>query len=296
MTRDGPVWRIALVVGLMLATAAQARPLNAVASFTVLADVVKQVGGAHVTVRSLVPPSGDPHEFEPTPDDARALKNADIAFVSGVGLEPWFGRLARAAGYKATPVSVSAGIPLLQMAEDGKTVPDPHVWNDPANVIRWTGVVADALAAADPEDAATYRANAARYIDRLRQADADARARIAAIPPDRRKILTSHESFAYFGKAYGVTFLAPVGVSTAIEPSAATVAKLIDQIRREKIKLYFFENSGDSRLVKQIGAATGATPGGTLYVESLSPPDGPAADYLAMFHGNVNKLVDAMSR
>lgn len=291
------VARACIVVAcLFFATIVEARTLNAVASFTILADVVKQVGGAHVTVRSLVPPNGDPHEFEPTPDDARALKGADVAFVSGVGLEPWFGRLAKAAGYRGTPVSVSAGIPLLKMTEDGKTVPDPHVWNDPANVIRWAGVVADALAAADPEDAAEYRANAARYVEKLQAADADARTRIAAIPPERRRILTSHDSFAYFGKAYGVTFLAPVGVSTATEPSAATVAKLIDQIKREKIKVYFFENSGDARLVKQIGAATGATPGGTLYVESLSPPDGPAPDYLAMIRNNVDKLVGAMSR
>ena len=273
-----------------------AKPLEIVASFTVLADVVRQVGGDRVAVRSLVPPNGDVHEFEPAPEHARALKSADLVFTSGLGLEPWFDRLARAAGLRKPAVAVSTQITPLRPNRPGQPAVDPHVWNDPHNVMVWAKAVADALAAADPVDAETFRRHADAFIAQLQDADRDAHARIDPISTDRRRILTSHDAFAYFARAYGVTFLAPVGVSTDAEPSAAAIAKLIDQIRRENIKMYFLENSGSPRLIKTIAAATGAAPGGTLYVESLSDAAGPAATYLAMFRHNVDLLVAAMAR
>ena len=275
---------------------ATAKTLRAVASFTVLADVVRQVGGDHVVVRSLVPPNGDPHEFEPSPDDARALKEADIAFTSGEGLETWFARLAKAAGAKEKPVVASAGVATIKMEEDGKTVTDPHVWNDPANVAVWTQGIQRALTAADPDDAAAFQTNGDRYRAELAALAAEAHAKIDSIPRERRKVLTSHDAFGYFAKAYGVTFLSPLGVSTEAEASAQDIAKLIGQIRKENVKVYFLENSNDPRLVKQVAAATGAVTGGALYVESLSAPDGPAPTYAAMFRRNVTLMAEAMSQ
>ncbi len=285
---------LALVVAVFASTTALAKPLEIVASFTVLADVVRQVGGDRVTVLSLVPPNGDVHEFEPSPDHARALKGADLVFTSGLGLEPWFDRLARAASVKKPPVAVSAGIALPSgMA---KSNPDPHVWNDPRNVIVWAQAIETALTAADPAGKDNFHARAESFVAKLRDADRDAHARIDPIPAERRHVLTSHDSLGWFARAYNVTILAPIGTSTDVEPSAAGLAKMIDQIKREQIKVYFLENSGNPRLVKTVASATGATPGGTLYVEALSSPGGPANTYLAMFRQNVDRLVEAMTK
>ena len=229
-----------LVLCSLTVSACEARTLNVVASFTVLADVIRQVGGDGVNVKSLVPPNGDPHEFEPSPDDAKALKSADLAIISGDGLETWFARLAKAAGYKGAPVVASDGIETLQAVLDGKRQTDPHVWNNPLNVVRWANNIAAALAAADPEDKARFATNAEHYIAQLKDADAYAHAHIDSIPTARRKILTSHDAFNYFGKAYSVEFIAPVGYSSETEPSAATVAKIIGQVRKNDVKVYFF--------------------------------------------------------
>ena len=283
------------VAALCAPAAASAEPLKAVVSFTVLADVVKNVGGEHVEVRSLVPPNGDPHEFEPAPDHARALKNADVAFVAGDGLEGWFERLAKAAGYKGRPVAVSAGVKTATMQEHGETVTDPHVWNSPSNVLVWVANVEKALAAADPENAAAFKANAARYSEELRALNAYGHSRFDAVPPEKRRVLTSHEAFGYLGREYGVTFLSPQGISTEAEPSAGGVAALIRQIRSEGVKVYFLENSNDPRLMRQIAEATGARPGGELYPEALSGPDGPASTYLAMMRHNIDQIADAVA-
>ncbi|WP_160005093.1 metal ABC transporter solute-binding protein, Zn/Mn family [Rhizobium sp. 18055] len=275
---------------------ASAETLKVVASFTVLADVVKQVGGDHVKVVSLVGPNGDPHEFEPSPADARNLNAAKVTFVSGEGLEGWMDRLISASGYKGTPVVVSDGVNTRTMEEDGKTVTDPHVWNSPVNVKVWVGNIEKALVAADPADAAAFKANAAAYSKKLDAMDAYAKAKFETIPEDHRKVLTSHDAFGYFGREYHVGFLSPLGVSTESEASAADVAKLIEQIKAEHVKTYFFENSNDPRLVKQIATATGAEPGGELYVESLSDAKGPASTYEKMFRYNVNQISAAMAK
>ncbi len=277
------------------ASLAEARTLKVVASFGILADVVKNVGGDKVDVVSLVPTGGDPHEFEPTPADAKNLSGADIVFVSGLGFEGWMGRLVTASGYKGDPVVVSQGISGRKMEEDGKTVTDPHVWNSAANVVIWIGNIEKALISADPDDAQVFRDNTDRYAKEVTSLDLYARKAINAVPKDRRKVLTSHDALGYFGRTYGVKFLSPVGVSTEAEASAGDVAKLIDQIKQENVKVYFFENSNDPRVVRQIADATGAHPGGELYVEALSPADGPAPNYLAMFKHNVDLLVAGMN-
>jgi zinc/manganese transport system substrate-binding protein len=279
----------------LAATAAAAKTLDTVVSFTVLADVVKNVGGDHVNVKSLVPPNGDPHDYEPTPDDAKALKAADVTFLSGEGLESWFERLVKASGSENKPVIVSNGIKTAKMDEDGKMITDPHVWNSIPNVEIWVANIEAALSKADPEDEADFKANADKYLAELKDLDTYTRQRIAAIPKGNRKILTSHDAFGYFGREYGLTFLSPQGVSTETEASAADVAKLIDQIKKERVKVYFFENSNDPRLVQQVAKATGAQPGGELYPEALSPADGPAPTYLKMFRYNIDQLASAMT-
>ncbi|MBB3659548.1 zinc/manganese transport system substrate-binding protein [Rhizobium sp. BK650] len=278
------------------AVPASAETLKVVASFTVLADVVRQVGGDHVKVTSLVGSNGDPHEFEPSPADAKALNAAKVTFVSGEGLEGWMDRLITASGYKGKPVTVSEGINTRTMEEDGKIVTDPHVWNSPVNVKVWVANIEKALSDADPADAAAYKANAEKYTKKLDELDAYAHSKFDKIAADRRKVLTSHDAFGYFGREYNVSFLAPLGLSTESEASAAGVSKLIEQIKREHVKTYFFENSNDPRLVKQVATATGAEPGGELYVESLSDAKGPAPTYEKMFHYNVEQLSAAMAK
>jgi zinc/manganese transport system substrate-binding protein len=284
----------AAAVALAASAPAAAKALNIVASFTVLADVVSEVGGGHVNVVSLVGPNGDPHEFEPSPTDAKTIRDADVVFVSGEGLEAWMDRLITASGYPGTPVVASEGIATRTMNEDGATVTDPHVWNSAANVEVWVKNIEAALVAADPDDAADIKANAARYTKTLRDLDAYAYSVFGAIAPGERKILTSHDAFGYFGDAYGVTFLSPQGLSTESEASAQDVSRLIDQIKAEQVHVYFFENSNDPRLVRQIAAATAARAGGELYVESLSDKNGPAATYVEMFRYNVDRLAGAM--
>ncbi|ENN89076.1 manganese-binding protein lipoprotein [Rhizobium freirei PRF 81] len=286
----------AAFVAFGVAGPASAETLNVVASFTVLADVVKHVGGDHVKVSSLVGPNGDPHEFEPSPADAKTLNAAKVVFVSGEGLEGWMDRLITASGYKGTPVVTSDGINMRTMVDDGKTVTDPHVWNSPVNVKVWVANIEKALSAADPADAADFKANAERYTKVLTELDAYAHSKFDKIPEDRRKVLTSHDAFGYFGREYKVSFLAPLGFSTETEASAANVAKLIEQIKTEHVKAYFFENSNDPRLVKQVAKATGAEPGGELYVESLSKANGPASTYEKMFRYNVDQMAAAMAK
>jgi zinc/manganese transport system substrate-binding protein len=290
---------LSLAADCVVATTARssgAKPIEAVASFTVLADMVRQVGGDLVHVTSLVGPNGDPHVFEPSPDDARRLKAADLVFVNGLGLEGWMDRLITASGYQGKIIVASDGVSALHMEENGKQIPDPHAWNSAANGVIYVANIVKALAAADPDNAPGYQANGERYSATLRDLDRYARAQIETVPPARRKVLTTHDAFGYFGAAYGVTFLAPLGLSTESEASARDVAKLIRQIKAEQVRAYFFENSNDPRMVRQIAAATGARPGGVLYVEALSSPDGPAPTYAAMFRRNVDELVRAMTR
>ncbi len=293
-TRGGLI-AFALMIPGAVAMPASARTLQIVASFSVLADVVQQVGGRHVRVRSLVAPNGDPHQYEPSPADAKDLNDADVTFISGEGLERWFEKLAKASGYRGAPVIVSTGIESRERARKGQISDDPHVWNSPINVMVWVSNIEKALAAADPADAADFKALAARYTAELHELDAYAHAQIDPIPPRQRLILTSHDAFGYLGRDYGITFLSPLGISTETEASASDVAKLIDQVKAEHVKIYFIENSNDPRLVQQIAGATGAKPGGKLYAEALSPPDGPAPTYAQMFRHNIDALVDAMT-
>ncbi len=274
--------------------AAGAAPVKVVATFTILADMVRQVGGDRVDVTSLVGPDGDAHVYDPIPGDARAVAEADLLVVNGLDMEGWLDRLGDAAGYKGPVVVASKGVDALRIAEDGRTVPDPHAWQDLAQGRIYVANIADGLVRVDPAHAADYRANAERYSRTLAELDLWVRAELASVPPDRRRVITSHDAFGYFGRAYGITFLAPEGINTDAEVTARDLARLVLQVRRTRIKAIFLENMSDPRLVQQLAVETGATVGGTLYVDALSPPDGPAPTYVAMFRHNVPMLKAAM--
>ena len=264
--------------------------LNVVASFSVLADLVKNVGGDKVNVTTLVGANGDVHVYTPAPSDAKKNAHAKILFVNGLGLEGWLPRLVQSAGSKATIVTVSNGVAPLKHGSDA----DPHAWQSVANVKIYVANIQNALIAADPADAAVFRANAEHYLVELDSLDAEVRAAIAKIPPERRKVITTHNAFGYFAAAYGVQFLAPVGVSTETEPSARDIAALIQQIRADKIPAVFLESLSDDRLIARIAAETGAKAGGTLYSDSLTDEKGPAPTYIDLIRHNIKALTSAL--
>jgi zinc/manganese transport system substrate-binding protein len=273
---------------------AMAKTVDAVASFSILGDIVQEVGGEHVKVTTLVGPDGDPHSFEPSPKDSKAINASDVVFVSGLGLEGWIDRLVTASGYKGHVVTASEGVNSRKMEEDGKQITDPHAWNSMANGVIYAINVMNALIKADPKDADYFRQRGTAYIEQLQKLDAWAKTEFTGIPQSKRKVLTSHDAFGYFGQEYHVSFMAPVGFSTEAEASASGVASLIKQIKEEKVKTYFIENQTDPRLVKQIAAASGAQPGGELYPEALSGPQGPATTYIKAFKHNVETIVASM--
>ncbi len=278
----------------MASRAAARDKLKVVATITILGDMVEQVGGGQVALTTLVGPDGDAHAFEPTPADAKALSAADLVVVNGLGLEGWMDRLIQASGYHGPILVASQGVKPRQMDEDGKTVTDPHAWQDLENGHRYVVNIEAALAKADPAHAADYQDAAKTYLAAIDAMDAHVRSEFADVPSERRKVVSSHDAFGYFGAAYGVEFVAPQGISEDADPSAADMRRLIDQIRREHIKVLFFENALSPRLVEQIGRETGAVVGGTLYADALSPPDGPAPTYLDMFRHNLPLLKAAM--
>ncbi|MFH2837337.1 metal ABC transporter substrate-binding protein [Klebsiella aerogenes] len=284
---------MALAVGLM-AQGAIAKTLNVVSSFSVLGDMVQQVGGEHVHVDTLVGPDGDPHTFEPSPKDSALLSKADVVVVNGLGLEGWLDRLVKASGFKGELVVASKGVKTHTLDEDGKTVTDPHAWNSAANGALYAQNILDDLVKADPQDKAALQSRGKRYIEQLTAIDGWAKAQFSAIPQVKRKVLTSHDAFGYFGRAYHVTFLAPQGLSSESEASAAQVAALIKQIKADGVHTWFMENQLDPRLVQQIAGATGAQPGGELYPEALSKPGGVADSYVKMLRHNVELIVNSM--
>jgi zinc/manganese transport system substrate-binding protein len=298
--------RILLQAGLALALlfalsagADAADKVKAVASFSILGDMVSQVGGDRVEVVTLVGPDGDAHVYEPTPADAKNLAGAAILFVNGLGFEGWMDRLEKSSGFKGKVVVASTGVKARTMVEEegGKpeTITDPHAWQSLANGKLYVGNIRDGLIAADPDGKSVYEANAAKYLGEIMQEDDAVKAALATLSKERRKIITSHDAFGYFGAAYGLEVIAPEGVSTESEASAQDVAKIIRQIKAEKIPAVFMENITDHRLLDQIASETNAKIGGTLYTDALSGADGPAGTYLDMFRHNVGTLTAALS-
>ncbi len=302
----------ALAAGFILAHAPMAataqEKLPVVASFSILGDFVKEVGGDRVALTTLVGANGDAHVYSPTPADAKAMAGARLVVVNGLKFEGWITRLIKSSGAKATIATATTGItPLQNEADDhdhGKKdkhghnhagQDDPHAWQSVANAKIYVANIRDALVKADPAGQASYEANATRYLAQLDAVEAEVKAAIARIPADRRKAITSHDAFGYFVKAYGIEFIAPQGVSTEAEASAKDVGRIIRQIKAEKIPAVFLENVTNPRLVERIAKESGAKVGGQIFSDALSDAGGPAGTYIAMMKHNISQIEKALA-
>jgi zinc/manganese transport system substrate-binding protein len=275
---------------------AAAAPVTVVVSFSILEDIVHRIGGGEVVVTSLIGPDSDAHAFEPNPDQARLLAKAQLFVVNGLGFEGWLTRLTRSAQFAGVVATATDGVAPITTTEPGgaSRVPDPHAWQDPRNVIIYADNIARALAAADPAHAEAYRQRFQTYKAELETLDRQVRSEVQEIPADKRRVITSHDAFAYYGEAYGITFLAAERLNTDSEPSAKSLAELIRQMRREGIKALFLENISDPRLVEQLARDTGTVPGPALYSDALSRPNGPAPTYIRMIEYNTAALQQGM--
>ena len=275
----------------ILVAPARADGLNVVASFSILADFVKNVGGDRINVTTLVGPNSDVHVYTPAPGDAKTVAAAKLVVINGLGLEGWLPRLLESSGSKAPIVVATKGIAPLKLGSEA----DPHAWQSIANAKIYVANIRDALVAADPADRETFIANAARYLAELDALDNEVREAIAKIPPERRKLITTHDAFGYLASGYGLAFVAPSGVSTETEPSARVIALIIHQVKAEKIPAVFLENISDDRLIGRIAAETGASVGGTLFSDSLTDEKGAAPTYIDLVRHNIKALTSALA-
>ena len=290
------------------ASSAFAAPLKVVASFTVIADFAKNVGGDRVDITTIVGPDGDAHVYEPSPADAVAMAKADIVLVNGLHFEGFLQRLVDASATKASIVTLTKGVTPIDFKPEfadadaaegagtggGKTVTDPHAFQSIANAKIYVKNIAEAFCVADAEGCDSYKANAAAYTTKLDALEGEVKAAIQSIPEAKRVVITSHDAFGYFEHEYGLTFLAPQGISTDSEPSAADVAKLVEQVKQDKAAAIFVENITNPRLIEQIAGETGIKVGGTLYSDALSASDGSASTYIDMMHNNIKQIKGAI--
>ncbi|GKQ51943.1 metal ABC transporter substrate-binding protein [Bradyrhizobium sp. Ce-3] len=282
-----------ICLALMLAsgTARATDRINVVASFSILADMVRNVGGNAVDVTALVGPDGDAHVYAPTPADARKVADARLLVINGLGFEGWLPRLLQASGSKAPVVVATKGIMPRKMGGHD----DPHAWQSVANAKIYVVNIRDGLIAAAPDQAAVFKTNADAYLARLEALDREVHEAVGRVPEARRKVISTHGAFGYFADAYGVTFFSPQSVSTDSEPSARDIAAIIAQIKVAKIPAVFLENISDPRLIERIAAETGAKVGGTLYSDSLTGEKGQAPTYIDMVRHNIKALTSALA-
>jgi zinc/manganese transport system substrate-binding protein len=299
---------------------AAAEPLKVIASFSIIGDFAKNVGGDRIELTTLVGPNGDAHVYEPKPADAAITADADVVLVNGLHFEGFLQRLVEASATKATVVELTKGVETLKTeeeehegeaheAEAGEAheaeeaeakeghdhgAIDPHAFQSIANAKIYVKNIADAFCAADAAGCDAYKANAEVYTGKLDALEAEVKSAVAAIPEDKRTVITSHDAFGYFQHEYGITFLAPEGVSTESEASAADVAKLIGQVRHDKASAIFVENITNQRLIEQIASETDLKIGGTLYSDALSDADGPAATYIDLMKNNIGAIKGAI--
>lgn len=293
---------------------AAAEPLKVVASFSVIGDFAKNVGGDRIELTTLVGPNGDAHVYEPKPQDAVAMAGADVVLVNGLHFEGFLQRLVEASATKASVVELTKGVEPLAISEDeheGEAhkaeqgdnhaeaghdhgAIDPHAFQSIANAKVYMKNIADAFCAADAAGCETYKANATVYTGQLDALETEVKAAVASIPADKRTVITSHDAFGYFAHEYGIVFLAPEGISTEAEASAADVARLIEQVRHDKASAIFVENITNQRLIEQIAGETGLKIGGTLYSDALSEADGPAGTYIDMMKNNIGAIKGAI--
>lgn len=301
-------------------------PMPVVATFSILGDMLAQIGGDHIALTTLVGADGDPHVYQPTPQAARKVSEAEVLILNGLEFEGWLERLVQASGFDGTLVVATDGIDAIaykdgdehedhdehgdenaehedhegehkdsdEHGDHDHGVFDPHAWQDISLAVTYADNIAAGLAKADPENAGAYYANRASYVAEIEALSVEISAMMAAIPEENRTIVASHDAFGYFAAAYDLKIVAPQGLSTESEPSAADIAALITQIREDNISAVFLGSIADNRVLEQIASETGATIGGTLYAGSLSKEDGPAATYLEMIRRNATTLAKAL--
>jgi len=284
-------WLICLGLIALSAPARAQDRLNVVASFSILGDFVRNVGGDRVNVTTLVGADSDAHVYVPAPADAKKVAEAKLVVVNGLGFEGWLSRLLKSAGGKASVVTATSGIAPLKLGSDA----DPHAWQSVGNAKIYVANIRDALVAAAPADADGFKSRANAYLADLDALEREVRAAIATIPESRRKVISTHSAFGYFAAAYGIEFIAPLGVSTESEASARDIARIITQVRAARIPAVFLENITDPRLMGRIAAETGARVGGTLYSDSLTGEKGDSPTYIAMVRHNIKALTSALS-
>ena len=284
-------WLICLGLIALSAPARAQDRLNVVASFSILGDFVRNVGGDRVNVTTLVGADSDAHVYVPAPADAKKVAEAKLVVVNGLGFEGWLSRLLKSAGGKASVVTATSGIAPLKLGSDS----DPHAWQSVGNAKIYVANIRDALVAAAPADADGFKSRANAYLADLDALEREVRAAIATIPESRRKVISTHSAFGYFAAAYGIEFIAPLGVSTESEASARDIARIITQVRAARIPAVFLENITDPRLMGRIAAETGARVGGTLYSDSLTGEKGDSPTYIAMVRHNIKALTSALS-
>jgi zinc/manganese transport system substrate-binding protein len=285
-----------LVAALMLLlplSVSAADKLQVVSSFSILADLTKEVGGEHIALINLVGPDEDAHLFEPSPQNAKDLLKADLIIANGLGFEPWLERLLSSSQARGKRIDASAGVLPIMLEEHGHSVPDPHAWQSLSNAEIYVQNIAKALSQHDPANAAAYAIRRDAYLLHLHALREQANQQLNSLPASQRKVVTSHDAFGYFGQAWQLQFIAPQGLSTTDEPSAAEVAALIRQLRSEGVRAVFVENIRDPRLIKQIADEAGAKVGGTLYSDALAA-SGPASTFLGMFQHNLDTLMAAL--
>ena len=287
------LWLMSTLMAAFPAFAAE--PIEVVTTFSILGDITQRVGGDRMKVHTLVGPNADAHVYQPTPADAKAIAQARLVVVNGLGFEGWLERLIKSSGYRGKVATASNGIRTLQRsAHDHHDNVDPHAWQDLSNALIYVDNIGKALGEIDPSGKTSYQANVEKYRQEIGALDTELRKTFNSIPKSRRKVVTTHDAFGYLARAYGLDFIAPVGINTDAEPSAADIGRIIKQIRRDKIPAVFVESISDSRLLERIRQESGAKIGGTLYSDALSKDDGPVVTYLDMMRHNANTLVEAL--
>ncbi|MEF3366539.1 metal ABC transporter substrate-binding protein [Methylocystis sp. 9N] len=283
---------IALALAAFVAPAVAETPkIPVVASFSIIGDFVREVGGDRVSVATIVGPDGDAHVYQPSPADGRKIAQARLIFVNGLGFEGWIERLIAAAKGKGTVVTLGKGV----AARAGEEGADPHAWQDVGNAKIYISAIRDALKAVDAQGAETYEANAAAYLSKLDALDAEIVKTFSNIPKERRRVVSTHDAFGYFAQRYGVEFIAPQGLSTEADVSARDLAKIIRSVKQNEVSAVFLENIADPRLAKRIAAETGARVGGELYSDALSDAKGDGATYIDMMRHNARELAKALA-
>ncbi|MAP24819.1 MAG: metal ABC transporter substrate-binding protein [Rickettsiales bacterium] len=268
--------------------------LKIVTTFSILGDLVREIGKDKVVI-SIVGPNSDTHTYQPTPKDVREISKADLVFINGLGFEGWIHRLIESSGYKGEILEATKGVKPIMINDPGEgEVPDPHAWNDIENVKIYVRNIYEALCSMDPEEKEFYRKNYEDYLNKLQEIDDFIVSEIKKIPEKRRVIITAHDAFGYYGKRYGLRFLAPVGTSTADEPSPKAMASLIDTIKKNQIKIIFTENITNKKLIKQISEETGIEIGEEIFSDALSEEDQPGPTYLKMMRHNTDQFLKSM--